>query len=109
MVVTEADPVARIVTEINAEPAGREYARLVGLDVDKLTPMIFATHPVVVKVGGRYYTRVDPEGERRREPQLLLRHRQRHRADRRQGHRILKNIERSVRPRSASTSARRSW
>ena len=57
MVVTEADPAARIVTEINAEPAGREYARLVGLAVDKLTPMIFATHPVVVKVGGRYYTR----------------------------------------------------
>ena len=31
MVVTEADPATRIVTEINAEPAGREYARLVGL------------------------------------------------------------------------------
>ena len=57
MVVTEADPATRIVTEINAEPAGREYARLVGLDVDKLTPLIFATYPVVVKVGGRYYTR----------------------------------------------------
>lgn len=57
MVVTEADPVSRIVSEINAEPAGREYARLVGLDVDELSPMIFATHPVVVKVGGRYYTR----------------------------------------------------
>lgn len=57
MVVTEADPATRIVSEINAEPAGREYARLVGLDVDELSPMIFATHPVVVKVGGRYYTR----------------------------------------------------
>jgi hypothetical protein len=57
MVVTEADPATRIVSEINAEPAGREYARLLGLDVDKLTPMIFATYPVVVKVGGRYYTR----------------------------------------------------
>jgi hypothetical protein len=57
MVVTEADPVARVVTEINAEPAGLEYARLVGLEVDRLTPMIFASHPVVVKVGGRYYTR----------------------------------------------------
>ena len=57
MVVTEADPRSRIVTEINAEPAGREYARLVGLDVDKLTPMIFATYPVVVRVGGRYYVR----------------------------------------------------
>jgi len=57
MVVTEADPAARIVTEINAEPAGREYARLVGLANEKLTPMIFAAHPVVVKVGGQYYTR----------------------------------------------------
>lgn len=57
MVVTDADPASRIVSEINAEPAGREYARLVGLDVDHLTPMMFATHPVVVKIGGRYYTR----------------------------------------------------
>ncbi|MGZ8996530.1 MAG: nitric oxide-sensing protein NosP [Rhodospirillales bacterium] len=57
MVITEADPRTRVVTEINAEPAGREYARLVGLDVDKLTPMIFATHPVLVRVGGRYYVR----------------------------------------------------
>lgn len=57
MVITEADPPRRIVTEINAEPAGREYARLVGLEAEALTPMIFATHPVVVRVGGRYYTR----------------------------------------------------
>lgn len=57
MVVTEADPSRRVVTEINAEPAAREYARLVGIDPDPLTPMIFATHPVVVKVGGRHYVR----------------------------------------------------
>ncbi len=57
MVITEADPASRIVTEINAELSGPEYARLVGLSPDDLTPMIFATHPVVVKVGGRYYTR----------------------------------------------------
>lgn len=57
MVVTEADPLRRIVSEINAEPAAREYARLVGIEADPLTPMIFATHPVVVKVGGRYYVR----------------------------------------------------
>jgi hypothetical protein len=57
MVITEADPASRIVTEINAEPAGTEYARLVGLSSNDLSPMIFATHPVVVKVGGRYYTR----------------------------------------------------
>ncbi len=57
MVVTEADPRRRIVTEINAEPAGREYARMVGLAGERLTPMIFARHPVVVKVGGRDYVR----------------------------------------------------
>ncbi len=66
MVVTEADPANRIVSEINAEPAGPEYARLIGIDVEALSPMVFATHPVVVKVGGRYYTRsiqkLNPDG-----------------------------------------------
>ena len=57
LVVTEADPEKRIVTEINGVPAGREYARMVGLDVNKLTPMIFATYPVVVKIGGDFYVR----------------------------------------------------
>lgn len=57
MVITGADPLKRIVTEINAEPAGREFARVVGLEVDELSPMIFATHPVVVKVGGADYVR----------------------------------------------------
>lgn len=57
LVVTEADPERRVVTEINGAPAAREYARIVGLDVDNLTPMIFATHPVVVRLGGTYYVR----------------------------------------------------
>lgn len=57
MVVTEAEPARRIVTEINGEPAAREYARLVGLEVDKLTPLIFAAHPVVVNVAGQSYVR----------------------------------------------------
>lgn len=56
-VVTEADPARRIVYEVNAEPAAREYARVVGLDVSSLTPMIFATHPVVVRVGGTNFVR----------------------------------------------------
>lgn len=57
MVVTEADPVRRIVTEINGLPAGREYARAVGLEVGELTPLIFATYPVVVKIGGAPFVR----------------------------------------------------
>lgn len=56
-VVTEADPLRRVVSELNAEPAAREYARLVGLEIDALTPMIFATHPVVVRVGGQNFVR----------------------------------------------------
>jgi len=57
MVITGADPLRRIVTEINAEPAGREFARMLGMEVSELTPMIFATHPVVVRVGGADYVR----------------------------------------------------
>jgi len=57
MVVTQADPARRVVIQINAEPAGREYARIAGLDMRQLTPMTFAENPVLVKVGGDYYVR----------------------------------------------------
>ncbi len=57
MVVTEADPVARIVSEINAEPAGIEYARIIGLHPSQLTPARFAESPVMVRVGGEYHPR----------------------------------------------------
>ncbi len=57
MVVTGADPASRTVSEINAEPAAKEYARLVGLGEERLSPMIFATYPVVVKVGGTEHVR----------------------------------------------------
>ena len=57
MVITEADVASRTVLEINGERAGREYARMVGLEVDELSPMIFAAHPVVVQVGNEYYVR----------------------------------------------------
>ena len=57
MVVTRADPSQRIVHEINGLPAAREFARLVGLEVSELTPLIFATHPVVVRVGGETFVR----------------------------------------------------
>ena len=57
MVVTGAKPSERTVTELNAEPAAREYARMVGLDGERLTPMTFAAHPVLVRVGGQYHVR----------------------------------------------------
>lgn len=57
VVVTQADPGNRLVLEMNAEPAAREYARLLGLDRDRLTPEVFAAHPLVVRAGGRHYAR----------------------------------------------------
>jgi hypothetical protein len=57
MIVTAADPPRRLVTELNGEPAAAEYARIIGLTVEELTPTVFATHPVVVKVGGTPYVR----------------------------------------------------
>jgi len=57
MVITEADVASRKVLEINGVSAGKEYARLVGIQYDRLDPMTFASHPVMVRVGGSYYVR----------------------------------------------------
>jgi hypothetical protein len=57
MVVTGADPAHRIVHEINAEPAAKEYARLLGKDPEQLTAFTFAAHPVVVRIGGQHHVR----------------------------------------------------
>lgn len=57
MVVTRARPRDRLVLEINAEPAAREYARILGKRHDDLDPFTFAAHPLVVRVGGQYYVR----------------------------------------------------
>ena len=67
MVVTEAEPSRRIVRQINAEPAAREYARLLGRDPGQLTTFTFAAHPVVVRLGGGHHVRaiqqVDENGD----------------------------------------------
>jgi len=57
MVVTQADPGQRIVKSINAEPAAREYARIVGKDPEQLDRFTFASHPVVVRIGGSHHVR----------------------------------------------------
>lgn len=57
MVVTRADPERRLVSELNAEPAAIEYARMVGKDPGQLTPFVFAASPVMVKIGGEYHVR----------------------------------------------------
>jgi hypothetical protein len=66
LVVTSADAENRIVYELNAEPAAREYAAAIGLMPDDLGPFSFASYPLVVKVGGDYYCRsirnMNPDG-----------------------------------------------
>lgn len=66
LVVTSADTENRIVYELNAEPAAREYAAAIGLQPDDLGPFSFASYPLVVKVGGDYYCRsirnMNPDG-----------------------------------------------
>lgn len=57
MVVTRADPAKRLVYEINAEPAAREYARMLGKDPEQLTTFTFAAHPVLVRIGDQTHVR----------------------------------------------------
>ena len=57
LVVTEADPVRRIVKEINGLPAAEEYARVIGSTVADLGSLRFANFPVVVVIDGTDYVR----------------------------------------------------
>ena len=57
LVVTEANVEKRTVYELNAMPAAIEYAKLLNIDINDLTPEIFSLHPLAVKVGGQYYIR----------------------------------------------------
>lgn len=67
MVVTRADPARRLVQEINAEPAAEEYARILGMAPGQLSPMTFAAHPVLVRLGDQHHVRsiqrINDQGE----------------------------------------------
>ncbi len=66
LVVTAADSENRIVYDLNAEPAANEYASAIGVALEDLGPLSFATYPLVVKVGGEFYGRairnMNPDG-----------------------------------------------
>lgn len=66
MVVTNAVPEERLVLEINGSPAAEEYARLVGVGVEELSPTVFAENPVLVRNNALYHVRaiqgVEPKG-----------------------------------------------
>lgn len=57
LVITKAIPEKRIVQKINGKPAHEEYARLIGVPVDKLEARVFSQYPLILKIGGEYYVR----------------------------------------------------
>lgn len=57
LVITRATPEKRVVYEINGRPAAEEYARMIGMEVNELEPMIFSAYPVMLRLGGEYYVR----------------------------------------------------
>jgi hypothetical protein len=57
LVITGAEPEKRIINEINGERAAVEYARLLGLGVDKLDSTVFSKNPLMIRIGGDYFVR----------------------------------------------------
>ena len=57
LVVTDTDPARRIVRELNGMPAAEEYARVLGVDRSSFGADLFATHPVMMKLGGELHLR----------------------------------------------------
>lgn len=66
LVITEADPATRTVMEIDGGPAAEEYAEILGLEIDALTPQVFSRHPVMMQIGDEWFVRsiqkVNPDG-----------------------------------------------
>lgn len=57
MVITDAIPERRIVTELNGRPAAQEYARSIGYEVSGLDAGAFAEHPLLFRVDDQYFVR----------------------------------------------------
>lgn len=66
LIITKVDLSQRTVIEINGLPAAEEYARLLGVKVEKLDAAQFAACPVVVRINGMDYVRAihkaNPDG-----------------------------------------------
>lgn len=81
LVVTGATPQQRLVHTLNGRRAVHEYAGVVGVPVEELTPAVFSTHPLLLRAGGgdwvRSISRVEPDGSLRffcaAEPGAVLR------------------------------------
>ncbi len=57
VVITDADHERRIVREINGRPALAEYAAVCGLKKPPTLGEHFASHPLMIRIGGQYFAR----------------------------------------------------
>lgn len=57
LVVTEADCNARKILELNGLPAAEAYAHTLGIEIQALNAVIFASSPMVVQLNGKLYVR----------------------------------------------------
>lgn len=57
LVITEAEPDARLVREINGEPAATAYADLIGVPVTALNRSVFSRYPLMLRIGTEYFVR----------------------------------------------------
>ncbi|MGE4560194.1 MAG: FIST N-terminal domain-containing protein [Desulfobulbus sp.] len=57
LVITEAEPDARLVREINGEPAVTAYADLIGVPVEALNRSVFSRYPLMLRIGSEYFVR----------------------------------------------------
>lgn len=66
MVITDAVPEERLVTEINGRPAAEVYAEIVGVPIWELGPETFSKHPVMLRIRDSHYIRsiqkIEPGG-----------------------------------------------
>ncbi len=57
LVVTQSEPDKRVVWEFNGTPAAETYSQTIHSSPVDLAPQSFASHPLVLKVGGEYFCR----------------------------------------------------
>ena len=57
LVITEAQPEKRLVTEINGLPAAEAYASAIGKSVRELNAQVFSKHPLLLRLGEDHYIR----------------------------------------------------
>lgn len=57
LVITQADPQQRVIREIDGIPAAQAYAAAIGCAVEDLQTATFAAHPLMLRLGGRWFVR----------------------------------------------------